>query len=581
MEIKVSSQSSQYRPLRIWIPIVLVAFMVVARYVPTWLPEIPMVWMVGAFVPATLGILIMLWWLLLSRATWIERVVGIIGVNAAMVGATLLMDETMLGPPIVVLMFPLTLAAFAISLICLSQTLAFRRTSVAVLVSLLSASFAVGLKNDGATGDFSFGFAWRWQPTPEEQFLADRQNNPVATAEERRRRPTEANFLDPQWPGFRGPHRDGIQRGIEFSSDWQQQPPQEQWRVRIGPAWSSFAVADSFLVTQEQRGESEAIVCYDGETGDEVWAQEIKSRFFDALGGLGPRSTPTIDKGFVYALGAEGWMVKLAAASGEIIWQVDLRELTKQPPPMWGYSCSPLVFQDLVIVHAAGIDDKGVVAFDSNSGGIRWSVATDKDSYSSLHLTHFFDQPQLVFLGSQGAKFFDPLTGDELLTHDFKIPGYRALQPAVVDSKRLLFTSEYAGARLIELQQTNQGLESREVWTSRGIKPDFNDLVVHDRFAYGFDGSIFTCLDLSDGKRRWKKGRYGKGQVILLADSELLLVVSEKGELVLLEATPDEHREIHKLQALDGKTWNHPVVVEDRLYLRNATEAVCYRLPTR
>jgi outer membrane protein assembly factor BamB len=234
---------------------------------------------------------------------------------------------------------------------------------------------------------------------------------------------------------------------------------------------------------------------------------------------------------------------------------------------MWGYSCSPLVHDGLVIVHAAGSADKGIMAFDAETGDVRWSVPADKDSYSSVHLTKYFQAEQLVFLGSSGAVFLDPKTGQTLLNHEFKISGYRAVQPAVVDASRLLFTSESGGSQLIELKKTEQGLESTELWTSRDIKPDFNDFVVHEGFI--------------DGTRTWKKGRYGKGQMLMLGDSDLMIVISEKGELILLEANPSEHRELFKVQALEGKTWNHPVVVGDRLYLRNATEAVCFQLTQR
>lgn len=574
----ISSDSPNYRPLRIWIPAVLIMLMVGARYFSVWFPEMPMVWMVGAFVPALLGILILLWWLTFSRANWSERLVGLLGVIAAIATAVFLMDKTMLGPPIIVLTIPTAIAAFALTLILTSGMLTFRRTLIAILCSFLVAGGSALLKNDGARGDFSFGFDWRWKPTPEEVFLASRQAN---TTFEVVARPTAENFSNPVWPGFRGPQRDGVQRGMAFESDWSKFPPKEQWRIKLGPAWSSFAVADRFLVTQEQRGEQEAIVCYDADNGKEVWAQEIKSRFFDGLGGLGPRATPMIANGSVYALGAEGWLVKLNAIDGAIEWKVDLREFTKQELPMWGFSCSPLVVGDLVVVHAAGLTSEGVVAaFNTATGKVSWSVPADKDSYSSLHLTHYFGKEQLVFLGAHGATFLEPATGKILLNLELKITGYRALQPAVVGSNRMLFTSEYSGSRLIELDSIDAVLSAKEIWTSRNIKPDFNDLVVHEDFAYGFDGAIFTCIDLKDGSRRWKKGRYGKGQVMLLADSECLLVISESGELLLLSATPEEHRELTKLKALEGKTWNHPVVVEDRLYLRNAEEAVCYQLST-
>lgn len=578
MEQAQESRVSTYRPLRVWIPAVLVPSMLLARYFTVWFPEIPMVWMVGSFVPGLLGIAIMFWWVLFSRATWVERLVGLVGVNLGLVITAFLMDKTMLGPPLVVLTIPTALAAFAVALILMGRWLTCRRTVVAVLCSFLVANFSSLLKNDGATGDFAFGFTWRWQPTPEDRFLAAREGRSLGSGQ---RMPTSGGFQNAAWSGFRGSDRDGVQRGIVFSADWKGQPPQELWRVLVGPAWSSFAVADSFLLTQEQRGDFEAIVCYDADSGAEVWSREIESRFFDALGGLGPRATPTIAAGSVFALGAEGWLVKLAAEDGEIQWQVDLRELTKLPPPMWGNSCSPLVVGDLVIVHAAGPDDRGVIAFDVDSGDVRWSVPADKDSYSSLHLTKFFDEEQLVFVGGDGVTFFNPQTGGKIHAHEFKTPGYRALQPAVVGANQLLFTSEVSGSRLIELQRTEGGWESTEVWTSRGIKPDFNDFVVFESNVFGFDGSIFVCIDLQDGSRRWKDGRYGKGQVILLADSGLLVVVSEKGDLVLVEANPSEHRELHKLKALDGKTWNHPVIVGNRLYVRNASEAVCYELPQK
>jgi len=575
MEKPGTSDSTPYRPLRIWIPFGLLLLMGVARNFSVWFPEMPMVWMVGAFVPALLGFLILGWWLTFSRATWGERLIGMVGVIAAITAAVFGVDKTMLGPPIIVLTVPTTIAGFAVPLILMSRTLAFRRTTLAVVCAFVAAGFSTLLTNDGARGDFSFGFDWRWRPTPEQVFLTSRQ----ASAPSKQPLPTSENLANPAWPGFRGPNRDGIQRGVIFDSDWEKIPPQELWRIKLGPAWSSFAIADNFLITQEQRGEQETVVCYAADSGQEVWGHEIESRFFDALGGLGPRATPTLAGGSVYALGAEGWLVKLDAVHGSLRWRVDLRELTQQPPPMWGFSCSPLVVGDLVMVHAAGKQDDGIIAFDCENGKVRWSVPADKDSYSSLHLTHYFEQQQIVFLGSHGATFLDPSTGKTLLNHEFKITGYRALQPAVVDSTRLLFTSEYSGTRLIELEPAEQGLAATEVWTSRNIKPDFNDLVLHEGMAYGFDGAIFSCIDLKDGSRRWRKGRYGKGQVLLLADSNLLLVVSETGDLVLLAASPDEHRQLAQLKVLDGKTWNHPVVVGDRLYLRNSVEAVCYQLP--
>lgn len=577
-EAASTGESPRYRVLRCWPPVLLIVLMVVARYFSVWFPELPMVWAVGAFVPALLGLLLLLWWLTLSRANWLERFLGLGGTIAALVAVAFLLHPTMRGAPQIVLTMPTTIAAFGLVLTLLGRWQTFQRTTMAVAAAWLMAGFSLLLQNAGATGDFSFGFDWRWQPSAEDIFLAQRASATNAAGVVG---PTAESLQSPPWPGFRGSLRDGVQSGFEFASTWRAEGPAELWRIKVGPAWSSFAVAEGFLFTQEQRGAQESVVCYAADSGQEVWAHDIESRFFDELGGLGPRATPTLDQGHLYALGAAGWLLKLDARTGERLWQVNLGEITGQSPPMWGYSCSPLVMDDVVMVHAVGPADLGVIAFDCQTGQRRWSCAADKDSYSSLHPTQFFGQQQVVFVGGSGVKFIAPKTGSVLHEHSFPIAGYRAVQPAVVDADKLLFTSEYAGSRLIQLQASETEWTSKELWTTRNLKPDFNDFVIHGDAIYGFDGNVFACIDLATGQRNWKSGRYGKGQVILLAASDLLLVISEMGELVLLQADPREHVELATLQALPGKTWNHPVVVGDRLYLRNAGEAVCYRLPTK
>lgn len=229
--------------------------MLVARYFSSWFPELPLVWMVGAFVPGLLSILILVWWLTFSRARWTERLVGFVGVIAAIITAAIFVHPTMFGPPIIVLTVPTTAAAFAIVLSLISGVLSFRRTLLAVVASLLVAGISTLLKNGDATGDFAFGFSWRWRPGAENVFLANRITEKPAELVDQ---PVAESFANPQWPGFRGPNRDGVQRGVAFETDWQKHPPQERWRIKLGPAWSSFPVADKYLVTQGQRGEREA-----------------------------------------------------------------------------------------------------------------------------------------------------------------------------------------------------------------------------------------------------------------------------------------------------------------------------------
>jgi len=576
------------KPLRIWIPLLILPWMVVARFVPGLVQDGPgWIWMVAAFGPFLLSLLIMLWWLVASRAGWLERIVGVLGIVAALVVVAGQLHYTMQDAPMIVMTIPMGIAFFAVGLIATSQWLTIRRTGLALLLALFGFGFSMLLKNGGVWGNFAFDLSWRWKASSEEQFLATRSKDanisenvsasPIGDIELAR-----AAFSNPEWSGFRGSQRDGVQRGVVFSSDWTTTRPEELWRIQVGPAWSSFAVAGPFLVTQEQRGDAEAVVCYDANTGKEVWARSIESRFFEALGGLGPRATPTIADGSIYALGAEGWLWKLDAIDGAMQWQVDLRTVANRQPPMWGYSSSPLVYEGKVMVHSAGAGDKGLVAFDTATGELRWSVASSEQSYSSLQVTELLGTKQLAILTDAGVQLLNPADGSTLLDYSWSHTGYRALQPQVVGSNQLLIpTGMGRGTRLIEVAEEAGEWTGKEVWTSRDMKPDFNDLVVHNGYMYGFDSAIFACVDLQDGKRKWKGGRYGKGQVLLLADSDLLLILGEQGQLALVRATPEGHQELTQLPAFKAKTWNHLTLVGDRLYIRNAEEAVCYRLPVK
>ena len=183
-------------------------------------------------------------------------------------------------------------------------------------------------------------------------------------------------------------------------------------------------------------------------------------------------------------------------------------------------------------------------------------------------------------LSSSGLVLLDPTNGKTRLDYEWKIPQYRAVQPHVVGSDTILLpTGMNMGTRALRIKKSNGQYAAEELWTSRQLKPDFVDLVTYQGHAYGNDGGILTCIDLQTGERKWKGGRYGKGQILLLENSGLLLILSEQGQVVLVAADPHEHRELASFQALEGKTWNHPVLVGDRLYIRNSQEAAAYRVP--
>jgi hypothetical protein len=171
----------------------------------------------------------------------------------------------------------------------------------------------------------------------------------------------------------------------------------------------------------------------------------------------------------------------------------------------------------------------------------------------------------------------EPETGVVLWEHAWPVSA-RILQPVVAGEDLLVSADGMAGVRRIGLTHGPDGWTTTERWTSNRLKPYFNDVVVHEGHAYGFDGSILACIDLENGERAWKGGRYGHGQLLLLADQDVLLVLSEEGELALVGATPDGFSELARVPALDGKTWNHPVLVGDILLVRNSNEMAAFRL---
>ena len=382
-----------------------------------------------------------------------------------------------------------------------------------------------------------------------------------------------------EWPGFRGPNRDGVAHGIRINTDWSASPPVQLWRRAIGPGWSSFAVSGDLLYTQEQRGDDELVACYRVSTGEPVWRHKDGVRFYESNGGAGPRGTPTIHNGRVYALGATGILNALDARTGAVVWSRNAATDTGRNLPGWGFTSSPLVVDDTVIVATSGT----MAAYDVATGKPRWTGPKLLGSYSSPHRVAIDGVTHVVLLSGSGAASVDPASGAVLWQHEWTDGGTTIVQPAIIANGDILITTSSAmgglGVRRLHVARGSGSTWTvEERWTSNGLKPYFNDFVIHKGHAIGFDGNILASVNLEDGKRDWKGGRYGNGQLLLLADQDLLLVISEEGELALVSATPDKYTELAKVPALDGKTWNHPVIVGDILLVRNGEHMAAFRL---
>jgi outer membrane protein assembly factor BamB len=578
------------------------------------------------------GLVVLVWWLFFSRAPWAER----LGAIALMIVAVLVtkrivhisISNGLMGMMLAVYSIPpVSLALVASAAVGRSLSSGARRAVMAIAILLACGVFTI-VRTGGITGAGTSDLHWRWTATAEERLLAQAADEPpapaarettvpapapasvpppekptattaerlatppekpVATSPDKPAAPKATDAVDvpaadparrsvARWPGFRGLARDGVVRGVRIETDWARKPPIQVWRHPIGPGWSSFAVDGDLIYTQEQRGEHEVVSCYRLSTGEPVWRHRDAVRFYESNGGAGPRATPTVRDGRVYTQGATGIVNALDARKGAVLWSRNAAIDTGAPLPGWGFAGSPLLVDDVVIVAASG----RLVAYDVGTGNPRWVRQTGGGGYSSPHLATIDGVTQILLLSSAGATSIAPADGSVLWRHQWE-QSVAIIQPAVISDGQILISlgdmMGGVGMRRLAVTQGSGGWTAEERWTSRGLKPYFNDFVVHKGHAFGFDGTILSCINLEDGERRWKGGRYGAGQMVLLSDQDLLLVLSEEGELALVSATPDKHTELARFKTIEGKTWNHPVLVGDVLLVRNGEEMAAFRLP--
>jgi outer membrane protein assembly factor BamB len=555
------------------------AIIVLCRYVPPFIEGASsQYWFIPIFFPMLASVLMLVWWLAGSRATGREKLMGLCGFILAAAVIVLLSHASMRGVITAYLTLPLGMVGLALGALFNRRKEPRQRLAGVLLWFVLAMSVTLLLRSEGVTGDYVFDLKSRWSPAPAgDSWTA---NNAAAGKSPDAGASIEAAIATAEWPGFRGADRMGHTKAPKLATDWKANPPKLLWKKPVGTGWSSFAVAGPFAFTQEQRGPNEAIVCYEVATGNEVWSQQREARFDEPMGGPGPRATPTLADGAVFTASATGMLQRLKAGTGEVVWQQDFKKLAGREPPMWGFSSSPLVTQSLVIVYAGGAGDKGLMAFDAATGQARWSVPSGPESYSSPQLSKILGEDTLLMLSNDGLLLLDPATGKVRLNYAWKFDGYRALQPTVVgDDVVLLPTPMSEGTRAIRISKKGGELSAEDLWTSKHMKPDFAELIAHKGYLYGIDGSMFSCVDLKTGTRTWKDGRYGKGQSLLLDSSDQILISAENGSVALLQADSASHKELTSFQALKGKTWNHPVLVGDKLLVRNGSEAACYALP--
>jgi outer membrane protein assembly factor BamB len=369
------------------------------------------------------------------------------------------------------------------------------------------------------------------------------------------------------WPGFRGQDREGIYRG-PLRDSWEGLAP--MWKKPVGGGRSSFAVADGRAFTVEQRKANEVVAAYDVMTGRELWTSAWPERFSQWMGGgEGPRATPAWADGSVFALGARGELRCLDAATGRLIWRTNILQDAGAKNLRWGMAASPLISGEAVIVLPGGAAGRSVVAYDRRTGKRLWAALNDQQAYVAPMQVTLVGVPQYLIVSSKRLVGLS-LDRREVLwefpwstDHDAN-----AAQPIVIGDQRVFYSSGYGtGAVVIELTKDGDKFAVREIWRNIRMKNRQSSSVLHDGFIYGLDEGILACLDAATGALKWKGGRYGHGQVLLAGDH--LVVITEEGELVLVDATPEKLRELSRVPALEGTTWNVPAFADGILLVRN------------
>lgn len=523
--------------------------------------------------PLLCVVLFLVWLLAFSRLRWQERVGTLLFVAAVSGLASLVVDASM-GVALWIYGAPLTMAIITVALWRLGSRPSVQRfAAVAVLLAMFWASTPL-LRLDGFDGEYLPELRYRWAAKAETA-LSDEAIKPTPEA-------AQWTATTIEWPGFRGP--EGNSRVANSGADlsWSGSP-RVLWREPVGPAWSSFAHVSGRLFTQEQRDQNEAVTCLDAATGKVLWRTTYPCRFSDVVAGAGPRATPTFADGKLYTFGAKAILASLNAATGEILWQHDLMAEVNAKIPVWGFSSSPLIVGQVAIVYAGGDGDNGLMAFDKEIGGVVWRMASSGMNFASALRVTLAGQELVLFGDAAGLHALDPATGAEVWRHKpDKWKGPAICQPQQIGPNSLIVPlGDDTGTVRLEVTRGDSGWNIEERWVSRKLKPNFNDFVYHDGYCYGFDSHMFSCINAETGEQQWRHKGYGFGQVLLLADVGQLIVTTEQGETVLLAADPEAHRELGRYDLIPGKTWNHPIVADGRLFARNGEEMVAIALSSR
>lgn len=378
------------------------------------------------------------------------------------------------------------------------------------------------------------------------------------------------------WPQWRGPQRDGILVDFAVPQKWPENL-EKVWQVNVGLGDSTPALVDGRIYLNTRQGDDEVILCLDADSGKEIWANKYPSPPVTGPASRhpGPRSSPAVAQGKVVTLGATGIVSCVDAANGQTLWRND----TFKGVPRFFTAMSPIIVDDLTILHLDGPNTGSVVAFELATGAIRWRWDGDGPAYASPVLATVGESRQLVMLTDKNLIGLDVKNGQRLWEVPFAPSGmnYNAATP-IVDGSVIYFAGAGRGSRAIRLTKSGDTFTAEQLWENPELAPQFNSPVLVEGKLFGLSqrGNLY-CLDAATGKTLWVNENRYSGFGAILANPAALLVMTERSGLIVLAPTGEEFKPLATYQVSSDPIYATPVVSGNRIYIKDAETLTLWR----
>ncbi len=379
------------------------------------------------------------------------------------------------------------------------------------------------------------------------------------------------------WEQFRGENRNGISTEKLVAENWDKDQPELIWKKEIGSGFSELIISEGVIYTMiseviDSITGFEYVAAFNELSGDEIWRSKVDSIYFDEDGwGDGSRATPTIDDKFIFTLSGHGVLTANLKKDGSFIWKHDFKKEFGSITPRWGFASSPLLVDDKVIMEVGGTESRAFMAFNKKNGETLWASSDGNASHDSPLLATIEGQEQIIFTNGRKLYSFNS-DGDTLWTYNMPFRGLTAI-PLLIETNKI-FLSGVRNPGFVIVQIENN--KATEVLSASSMKNDFSSCVYYDGHIYGFHVAALRCISADSGDVKWTKRGYGKGSLILVGDK--FLVLSDKGKLIYVDATPTAYLEKGSIQTITGKSWTAASFLNGKVYVRNLTQMACYKL---